>query len=687
VATLTAVAAATAVALTGCSAPPVAPFHARAGSVASHQHAAAAVLTTDPMDTFAGSLDRTLPPDLSPPVFGRPGCPDAQQVGASVAREEAASGSPGWRSASPTGPRNVAFYLDRTSVSCGDTVSVHLGGRGGPVRVEVWRMGWYHGAGGRLVERTPTIEAVPGTTTDPVQATRSPQLDWPTALQLQVTPAWVPGAYLLVLRPQHGAATWAPLVVRDDTGRAPLLVVLDDLTWAAYDTYGGRSLYLGDGRGASASANRAYAVPLTRPMDGRDAREVQLMDLPVVRYVEQLGLRVDYTTDTAVDATPSTLLQHSGVVFGGHSEYWTRRMYDAVETARNRGVNLAFLGANDAYWQARLGGPGDPAATGPAVAADSTDASRTSVVVFRDPTLDPLASTHPELTTVRWFAHPLRRDPGEMVGQSTSGVGVHGGEQVLDPASWVLAGTGLHRADVLRQVVGDETDGYHPGVRTEPPGVDVVLVSAFRGGMGPELVSTTYYAAPSGAGVFSAGTTYWPCDLESSCPGPLVPRRTRDAVRRITATVLDAFSRPFAGRAHPSRDVLPPAAADLLGRLAPGAAVVVGPETEQVPTVDHAPRAPHAPGTTGGAKPTATPSGATTSKTVVAAGKAAGRTPGTRAAGSVVAAPPTTTSAKGTASLSTGSLSTGTTRPAARPTATSAPTSAPVAPVAAAATR
>lgn len=607
------------------SAPPPAPVGAlqaaRGSSVVARTGAG-----RDPLDLFGASLHRAMPADLVRPATVPAGCPDAGAAAAQVAAEARRTGSTAWRAAGPSRPGGTAFYLDRTSVSCGDSVSVHLGGRGGPVRLEVWRMGWYGGAGGRLVERTPVVDAVPGTTAAPVEATRSPQLDWPVGLRLKVSPAWVPGVYLLVARPAHGPATWAPLVVRDDTGRAPLLVVLDDLTWAAYDAYGGRSLYAGRGRGPRASQARAYAVPLTRPMDGHDVREVQVMDLPVVRYAEQLGLPVAYTTDTALDATPSTLLRHAALVFAGHSEYWTRRMYDAVEAARNDGVNLAFLGANDAYWQARLGPPGDPTAGGEPVAADTTDAGSTSVVVFRDPALDPVARLRPDLTTVRWFAHPLRRDPAEMVGQSTSGVDVRGGEQVLDPGSWLLAGTGLRRRDVLRQVVGDETDGYRPGARTEPPGVDVVLVSAFRGAMGPELVSTTYYVAPSGAGVFSAGTTYWPCDLEAACPGPPVPAATRSAVRRITATVLEAFARRFAGRAHPARAVLPPRAAVLLTELAPGAAVTAGTATEQVPVVDAAPRAQRAP------VPTTSRAATPTPRPVPATGRPRPATPAARPA-------------------------------------------------------
>ena len=41
------------------------------------------------------------------------------------------------------------------------------------------------------------------------------------------------------------------------------------------------------------------------------------------------------------------------MIVAGHDEYWTSRMRDAFEAARDAGVNLAFFGANIGYWQMR----------------------------------------------------------------------------------------------------------------------------------------------------------------------------------------------------------------------------------------------------------------------------------------------------------------------------------------------
>ncbi len=51
-------------------------------------------------------------------------------------------------------------------------------------------------------------------------------------------------------------------------------------------------------------------VSLARPLTGAGYDQFQNMDLPVVRWVESLGIDVSYPTDVAIDAWPSGLLQH-----------------------------------------------------------------------------------------------------------------------------------------------------------------------------------------------------------------------------------------------------------------------------------------------------------------------------------------------------------------------------------------
>ena len=65
-------------------------------------------------------------------------------------------------------------------------------------------------------------------------------------LSVAITSAFEPGLYLAeFVSLVDGSASLAPLTVRDPAGREPLLVQLSAATWAAYNPYGGASLYNG----------------------------------------------------------------------------------------------------------------------------------------------------------------------------------------------------------------------------------------------------------------------------------------------------------------------------------------------------------------------------------------------------------------------------------------------------------
>lgn len=71
----------------------------------------------------------------------------------------------------------------------------------------------------------------------------------------------------------------------------------------------------------------------------------------------------------------------------------------------------------------------------------------------------------------------------------------------------------------------------------------------------PGYADTTYYVAPSGAGVFDAGTIAWACEVLGLCHGR-VRARTAMVVRTVTDNLLRAFARGPASRRYPARDNL-----------------------------------------------------------------------------------------------------------------------------------
>jgi hypothetical protein len=342
--------------------------------------------------------------------------------------------------------------------------------------------------------------------------------------------------------PQAGRghrATLRPLTVRDDASRAALVVQNAVTTWQAYNLWGGRSLYVGpDG----SLETRSRVVSFDRPYYGNGAGEFLGNEYPLVRLVESLGLDVTYWTDIDLHRHPEQLLAHRALVSLGHDEYWSTRMRRGAEAARAHGVNLAFLGANAVYRHIRL----EPSPTGP----DRQEVNY-KPWSYGD---DPAWRTDPTQVTTDWRRPPLNNPESRLLGNQYECNPTHAAGGVVEPSSWLFAGTGVRAGTRLPGLVGDEYDRVQPDA-PRPPRVQVLLHSPVRC-RGASFADTTYYTAPSGAGVFAAGTSSWVCQLSRSCARPRRSAVTARVVRAVTVNLLVAFARGPAGRYHPSRSNL-----------------------------------------------------------------------------------------------------------------------------------
>jgi hypothetical protein len=443
-------------------------------------------------------------------------------------------------------------------------MSVHLSAYRGPsrIRLRALRIGDYQGRGARLVWQSRVLTAHQQHESVATGPDRIITERWPVAATIPVDASWPPGMYLIEIAPVGwGQPSFIPLVVRTSGVRSPYLVVVSDLTWLAYNKYGGRSLYFGPGKThAKSVANRSYVASADRPVAGSGLRLVFSMNVPLIRFLSRNDLSYDVTTDSSLDATPSQLRGQPTVLLGGHSEYWTKRMYDAAVQARDAGTNFGFLGANEVYWQGRI--------------ERDQKGRETALTVYRDSKLDLLAKANPSTTTVEWRDPPLLRDPAALVGEGMSAVGVSGPYVVNTTPSWLFVGTNLRKGAVLDLAIGNEGDAQEPATGHSPANLQVVLrgVAIASGTTKPSLITAGYYTSPSGAGVFAAGTTYWVCDLDSTCPDNATPQATSVAIQRITLNLLKAFAVAGAGRLHPSVGTPYESAAQLANQLPLGGA-------------------------------------------------------------------------------------------------------------------
>jgi hypothetical protein len=392
-------------------------------------------------------------------------------------------------------------YAGATSVRPGGTIDFHVSlSEPGRYRIEIVRLGWYGGAGGRRMTCLTGSELDPTCTSDEQGTSQRPPpgpdphtgevaAGWAATDHLQVPGDWVSGYYLALLvltrGSQAGRTAFVPFIVQAPVGdRSSVLVIVPTNTWQAYNDWGGESLY---------TTPEAVKVSFDRPYRYRDLFR---WEYPLLRFLERTGYDASYATDDDVDRDPKILLAHRLDLAAGHGEYWTHGERAAWDAARARGVNLAFLGANTGYWQVRYEDQ-DRTMVGYKDFSDPEPNPALKTVAFRD-----LASPHPEC---RLLGEQYRNDyasseDGRYFNYTVTATGAR------DP--W-LQGAGLRRGSRLVGMVGFEFDSFVPWCHVPPP----TVLFHFRSGH--FAADALRYRACSGSEVFDAGSLFFSWGLDS----------------------------------------------------------------------------------------------------------------------------------------------------------------------------
>lgn len=406
-------------------------------------------------------------------------------------RENLRHGTPGWLGPQVT-DRGVEVYASQTDALPGDRVALHVSTTpAASYRVLVYRIGWYGGVGARQVASTGVEQGTSQPVPAPDAATGEIDANWPTTDIVRFGKKWVTGYYdvrvLLTSGPEAGKSADTYVILRQPASRTPMLVQVPVNTWQAYNSWGGKSLY--DLPGLQP---RARVVSFDRPYAwfGPGGQGPLGWEVPLVRYIERNGWNVSYQTDVYTDAHEASLLPHRLDVVAGHDEYWSKRMRDAWEAARDHGVNLAFMGANAAYWQVVMQDGGREIMAYKSL-YDPNPNSALKTAMFR------------ELTPPRYEC--------ELIGIQSQGVGLtwQPGDYTVEDASdpW-MRGTGFANGDVVKGIVSVESDTI-PGNQTAASSCGHALTVFFHRDRGDDKdgnADATRYIAPSGATVFASGS-------------------------------------------------------------------------------------------------------------------------------------------------------------------------------------
>jgi hypothetical protein len=263
------------------------------------------------------------------------------------------------------GDASIMGFATDISVNVGSTIDFKVtitSGTDKTFGIQIYRLGFYQGNGARLIADLGS--AFTGITQNGCGVDATTGLtdcgNWTVSASWAVPANVVSGIYIAKLTRSAaggGGSNHIIFVVRNDASTSPLYFKASDATWQAYNNYGGNSLYVGAGlpnnHGSKVSYNRPFLTRNGGGGGGVMEDWVFNAEYPMIRFLEQNGFDISYTTDVDLVRNGNLLLNHNVFMSVGHDEYWSAEERNSVEAARSAGKHLAFFSGNEIYWKTR----------------------------------------------------------------------------------------------------------------------------------------------------------------------------------------------------------------------------------------------------------------------------------------------------------------------------------------------
>ncbi len=475
-------------------------------------------------------------------LFGLPPIARASETSGSIREENSRVGTREWM-LSKTGVdpatkyrcRWIEGYCSHASAIAGETVRLYVSTNpASRFTIDVYRLGWYGGDGGRLMRQLGRFEG--NMQTDPpVDAKRLRNCDWEAATELQIPGDWPSGVYVGKLTAEQGGwQSYVTFVVRDDR-QADFMFQVSDFTWQAYNRWPSQFALYDDGThpwywggDVRVSFNRPYGkycqivdAPLST-----GSGEFFLWEFPLAFWMESQGYDVTYVSNLDTHRHPRGLKRAKGFLSVGHDEYWTIEMFQNVQAAIRAGVNVGFFSGNAVCGR---------------VIYDPATRSIERVGVFGPP------GGMRDFEHMKALEHK-RPYANELIGAHSTGPVTGGADWVCTaPDHWIYGGTGMREGDRIAGLIGWEWHGDPAAI----PGLEVVATGPTQLAPGQPnggQYTATVYPGPKGNFVFNAATCWW-ADGVSAPPGYVRPKvytepHGPDArVQQITRNVLERMRR------------------------------------------------------------------------------------------------------------------------------------------------
>ncbi len=403
----------------------------------------------------------------------------------------------------------IEGYVSHNSLRVGETLSFYISANpASQVKIEIFRMGFYQGLGGRKMTELGPFSVTPQA--DPETGPkRLRECQWSVTTEWTIPADWTSGVYVGKLTSEaDGLQSYVIFIVRDDRA-ADLLFQCSDHTWQAYNRWPSQFSLYDDGKdtwfwgpNVQVSFRRPYGKYcqiLDQPLS-IGSGEFFLWEFPFVFWLEQHGYDVSYVSNQDTHHDPGGLMRAKGFLSVGHDEYWTLEMFRHVQQAIQNGLNVGFFSGNAVcgriLWDAdvrgfeRIGVFGPPGGT-------------------RD------------FVQMASLAHE-RPYANELIGAHSTGPVTGGADWIcVDPNHWIYANTNMSKSEAIPGVIGWEWHGDPAPI----PGLEVVASGPTQSEPGVPnggVYTATVYPGPKQNFVFNAATCWW-ADGLSAPPGYLHP--------------------------------------------------------------------------------------------------------------------------------------------------------------------
>ena len=382
-------------------------------------------VTLSPLSSFANHL------------FGN-------RFGNPIVDENRNPGSTDWQISNPTSNnREIEGYASWTSINRGESINIFVNTTEPSYQLEVFRLGWYGGLGGRRVFGPVTLPGTQQVTPTPDPVTGLIECNWRDPFTLRTNFNWTTGVYLVKLTASgSNKQSYATFTLRNDTDSSHLMFQTSVTTYQAYNNWGGKSLYTYN----STDNIAAVKVSFNRPyVFGRGSGDLFTWELSMLRFLEREGYDVAYCSN--ITTHQSSMPRRKAFLSVGHDEYWSLEMRRNVTAARDRGVHLGFFGANDCYWQIRM----EP--------SPLSGQPRRTMVCYKDRFQeDPLFGVDSARVTTRWRDNPVNLPEEQLIGVQYEFFPVNADLVVSNAQHFIFEGTGLGDGDHLPGLLGYEAD-------------------------------------------------------------------------------------------------------------------------------------------------------------------------------------------------------------------------------------